>query len=128
MTTKRDEVQIAAPVMPLQGIAHGRETGPRRIQNPHRYKPRGAAPTVTSAAYKGSCTNDILTRCHMNQAHSLRHPPNGNRTSAPTQGYDNSNIMTSRSGTQLKPEQIQEAQQNKTTKQCTSDNGKTTCK
>jgi hypothetical protein len=53
---------------------------------------------------------------------------NGNRTSTPTQGYDNSNIMTSRSGTQLKPEQIQEAQQNKSTKQCTSDNGKTTCK
>jgi RHS repeat-associated protein len=53
---------------------------------------------------------------------------NGNRTSTPTPGYDNSNIMTSRSGTQLKPEQIQEAQQNKSTKQCTSDNGKTTCK
>jgi len=49
---------------------------------------------------------------------------NGNRTSTPTPGYDNSNIMTSRSGTKLTPEQIQEAQKNKTTKQCTSDNGK----
>jgi len=53
----------------------------------------------------------------------------GNRTSSPTPGYDNSNIMTSRSGTNLKPEQIQEAQQNKSTKQCTTtDNGKTVCK
>jgi RHS repeat-associated protein len=52
---------------------------------------------------------------------------NGNRTSTPAPGYDNSNIMTSRSGTKLKPEQIQEAQKNSTTKQCTTDNGKTVC-
>jgi len=53
---------------------------------------------------------------------------NGRRTSTPTPGYDNSNIMTSRTGTKLKSAQIQEAQKNKTTKQCTIDNGKTTCK
>jgi RHS repeat-associated protein len=52
---------------------------------------------------------------------------NGNRTSSPTPGYDNSNIMTSRSGTKLNPGQVQEAQENSTTKQCTTDNGKTTC-
>jgi hypothetical protein len=57
-------------------------------------------------------------------------PPDkdGHRTSTPTPGYDNSNIMTARSGTTLKPEQIQEAQNNKTTKQCTTENGKTVCK
>ena len=43
---------------------------------------------------------------------------NGNRTSSPTSGYDNSNIMTSRSGTKLNPDQIQEARDNKTSKQC----------
>jgi len=69
------EVEIATPGMPLQGIAHGRRSGSRRSQNPHPYKPKGAAPTVTSAAYKGSCVNDILTRCPMNQENSLRHPP-----------------------------------------------------
>jgi RHS repeat-associated protein len=52
----------------------------------------------------------------------------GNRTSTPTPGYDNSNIMTSRSGTNLKPEQIQEAKTNQTTKQCTSSKRQTTCK
>ena len=52
---------------------------------------------------------------------------NGNRTSSPTPGYDNSNIMTSRSGTKLNPGQVQEAQKNSTTKQCSTDNGKTTC-
>ena len=52
----------------------------------------------------------------------------GNRTSTPTPGYDNSNIMTSRSGTNLKPDQVQEAQNNQTTKKCTSDHGKTVCK
>jgi RHS repeat-associated protein len=51
----------------------------------------------------------------------------GNRTSTPTPGYDNSNIMTSRSGTKLKPQQIQEADKNKTTKHCTSNQGKTKC-
>jgi hypothetical protein len=52
---------------------------------------------------------------------------NGNRTSTPTPGYDNSNIMTSRSGSDLKPQRIQEAGTNKSTKQCTVENGKTTC-
>ncbi len=52
----------------------------------------------------------------------------GNRTSTPTPGYDNSNFMTSRSGTKLRPEQIQEAKKNQTTKQCTTENGKTVCK
>lgn len=47
----------------------------------------------------------------------------GNRTSTPTPGYTNSNIMTSRSGTQLKPEQVSEAQTNKTTRQCTAETG-----
>ncbi len=75
ITTKRDEVQIAASVMPLQRIAHGRNAGPRKSQNPHPYKPKGAAPTVTSAAYKGPCVNDILAQWPMNQENSLRHPP-----------------------------------------------------
>lgn len=53
---------------------------------------------------------------------------NGNRTSTPAKGYDNSNIMTSRGGTNLKPEQLKEAQKNKSTKKCTTENGKTVCK
>ena len=52
---------------------------------------------------------------------------NGNRTSTPKQGYDNSNIMTSREGTKLKPEQIREAEVNRSTKKCTVENGKTKC-
>jgi len=52
---------------------------------------------------------------------------NGNRTAVPAPGYDNSNIMTSRPGTNLKPGQLQEANKNGTTKHCTTDNGKTTC-
>jgi hypothetical protein len=52
----------------------------------------------------------------------------GNRTSEPTAGYDKSNIMTDRSGTQLKATQVEEAKTNKSTKQCTSDDhGKTVC-
>jgi RHS repeat-associated protein len=42
----------------------------------------------------------------------------GNRTSKPAPGYDNSNIMTARTGTKLNPRQIQEANRNKTTKHC----------
>ncbi len=52
----------------------------------------------------------------------------GNRTSSPSPGYTNSNIMTSRSGTELKPNQFNEAKTNQTTKQCSVDaSGKTTC-
>jgi hypothetical protein len=46
---------------------------------------------------------------------------------APQQN-DNSNIMTSRGGTTLKPEQLKEAQKNKSTKKGTTENGKTVCK
>jgi len=42
----------------------------------------------------------------------------GNRTSTPKPGYNNTNIMTSRSGTKLNPAQISEGQTNKTTKHC----------
>jgi RHS repeat-associated protein len=52
----------------------------------------------------------------------------GQRTSTPKKGYDNSNIMTSRGGTKLKPEQIREAQNNSSTKKCTTESGKTVCK
>lgn len=46
----------------------------------------------------------------------------------PTKGYDNSNIMTRSGGTTLKPEQIQEAKNNDSTKECTTENGVTKCK
>ena len=51
----------------------------------------------------------------------------GNRTSKPTPGYDNSNIMTSRGGTNLKPQQLQEANHNSTTKHCTRVGGEQSC-
>jgi hypothetical protein len=45
-------------------------------------------------------------------------PPDqqGNRTAVPTPGYTNSNVMTSRSGTELKPKQLEEAVKNPSTK------------
>jgi hypothetical protein len=51
----------------------------------------------------------------------------GNRTSTPDPGYNNTNIMTSRSGTDLNAVQIHEAEKNPTTKHCTTDKGKTVC-
>lgn len=50
------------------------------------------------------------------------------KPSQPTKGYDNSNIMSSSGGTKLKPEQIREAKDNKSTKHCTTENGVTKCK
>jgi hypothetical protein len=47
----------------------------------------------------------------------------GNRTSAPAPGYTDANIMTSRSGTQLTPQQLEEAKNNRTTKHCTTPPG-----
>jgi uncharacterized protein RhaS with RHS repeats len=43
----------------------------------------------------------------------------GNRTSTAAPGFTDSNIMTSRSGTTLKPSQIDETTRNPTTTQCT---------
>ena len=50
------------------------------------------------------------------------------KSTKPTKGYDISNIMTSNGGTTLKPEQIREAKDNKSTKKCTAENGVTKCK
>jgi len=53
----------------------------------------------------------------------------GERTSTPTPGYTNSNVMTSRSGADLDANQLQQANANKTTKHCEVDtNGKSKCK
>ena len=53
----------------------------------------------------------------------------GNRTTTPRPGYNKTNIMTSRSGTNLKPRQIQEAYANRSTKDCTTEqDGRTTCR
>jgi RHS repeat-associated protein len=77
----------------------------------------------------GAAAHDILHFAGIKDQYEEGKPDaNGNRTSSPTPGYDNSNIMTSRSGTNLKPEQVQEAQSNKSTKQCTTDKGQTVCK
>lgn len=50
------------------------------------------------------------------------------KKSKPTKGYDETNIMANNGGTKLKPEQIEEAKKNKSTKKCTTKNGVTTCK
>ena len=52
---------------------------------------------------------------------------NGNRTNKPKPGFNNSNIMTSRKGKKLKPEQIQEAKKNGSTKHCSTVKGKQVC-
>jgi RHS repeat-associated protein len=52
----------------------------------------------------------------------------GNRIITVKPGYDSSNIMVSRTGTNIKPEQLREAQKNKTTRQCTRDKEETVCK
>jgi RHS repeat-associated protein len=51
----------------------------------------------------------------------------GNRTSTPLPGYSPQNVMADRNGTQLKPEQVEEARQNSTTLQCTVAVGQTQC-
>jgi hypothetical protein len=51
----------------------------------------------------------------------------GNRSTPPSAGYDETNIMSSRPGTTLKAAQLQEANRNASTKHCTTSDGKTTC-
>jgi len=52
---------------------------------------------------------------------------NGNRVTPPAPGYDGTDLMSNRPGTNLKPPETQEMQQNPTTKPCTSTNGQTKC-
>ncbi|MGI8835346.1 MAG: PA14 domain-containing protein [Pyrinomonadaceae bacterium] len=76
----------------------------------------------------GAAGHDVLHFAGIKDQYNGRRDKNGQRTSTPKKGYDNSNIMTSRGGTSLKPEQIKEAQKNGSTKKCTTENGKTVCK
>lgn len=87
----------------------------------------------------GECTNELGgNKAHVNSdevsassaaAHEILHfagiddqytegpkDANGNRTSVPKSGYDNTNIMASRSGTTLKQVQLDEAKKNESTK------------
>jgi len=82
----------------------------------------------SSATGTDAAAHDILHFAGITDQYKEGQPDaNGNRTSTPTTGYDNSNIMTSREGTNLKPEQVHEAEVNKSTKQCTVESGKTSC-
>jgi RHS repeat-associated protein len=66
--------------------------------------------------------HDILHFAGIDDAYIEGKPDNhGNRTSTPKPGYDDSNIMTSRLGANLKPEQIQHGSENKSTKHITTD-------
>lgn len=51
----------------------------------------------------------------------------GNRLTLPSPGYDETNIMSSRAGTTLKPEQLDEVNKNDTTKHCRSVAGVLIC-
>jgi RHS repeat-associated protein len=53
---------------------------------------------------------------------------NGNRTSTPTKGYTNGNVMTSRSGSDITADQVREARKNPTTKSCSAKDGELHCK
>jgi len=48
---------------------------------------------------------------------------NGNRTSRPSPGYSDTNIMTARSGNELRPRQFEEARSNHSTKRCILETG-----
>jgi RHS repeat-associated protein len=73
-----------------------------------------------SKSVVGAAAHDVLHFAGINDQYKEGpRDSQGNRTSTPKPGYDNSNIMTSRNGTNLKPEQLQEAEQNQSTKHCT---------
>jgi RHS repeat-associated protein len=90
---------------------------------------------------EGECTNRMGgTRAHIDSsgneavgaaAHDILHfagvdegyipgprDAQGRRTSSPKPGFTNSNVMTSRAGTELKSSQLEEAQRNASTKKC----------
>jgi hypothetical protein len=75
----------------------------------------------------GAAVHDILHFAGIRDQYKQGKDAKGQRTSVPKKGYDNSNIMAARGGTKLKPEQIKEAEKNRSTKHCTTENGKTKC-
>ncbi len=76
---------------------------------------------INSANYQATdaAAHDVLHFAGIKDQY-IEGPPDeeGNRTNTPAPGYSNSNIMTSRSGTELRPQQAQEAKSNRTTKNC----------
>jgi RHS repeat-associated protein len=81
-----------------------------------------------AAESTGAAVHDILHFAGIEDQYKENPPDSqGNRVAEPKPGYDESNIMTSRTGTNLNSQQIQQAEKNKTTKTCTVEDGKTKC-
>ncbi len=122
-------VQVIATDKPIHGVLNRMDYSPG-----HNTKMCGSV---------GECTNRLGgNKAHIDSsnqdsqkagAHDIFHfagiidqyvegPPDaqGNRTSTPTPGYTASNVMTSRTGTELDASQMKEAKNNATTKQCNS--------
>jgi RHS repeat-associated protein len=130
------KIEVVATDKPINGVLNNLDLSPGLDKN---YPPagegvngpggnRGHINSATGSA-DGAAAHDVLHLAGIkDQYKEGRRDANGQRTSTPKKGYDNSNIMTSRGGTKLKPEQIREAQNNRSTKKCTTENGKTACK
>jgi hypothetical protein len=74
----------------------------------------------------GAAAHDIL---HFAGIQDGPRDASGKRTSSPNPGYDDTNIMSSRAGTKLNPDQINEAKTNRSTKHCVvKEDGKTECR
>ena len=130
-------IQVVSTDKPINGVLNKMDLSPGKDQ---KYAPVGEGvnkmggneghintdngnPNTTNAA----AHDNLHFAGIQDQYKEGKQDANGQRTSTPTSGNDNSNIMTDRTGTKLKPQQLQEAQKNKSTKQCTSDKGKTVC-
>lgn len=75
----------------------------------------------------GAIVHELLHMAGLKDRYVEDKPKNGQRTTKPAKGYDNSNIMTSNGGTKLNGTQIKEAKDNGSTKKCTTEKGITKC-
>lgn len=82
----------------------------------------------SNSDYQGASAHDTLHFAGIRDQYTegATNPDGSRGQSVPTPGYSNSNIMTARSGTDLRNSQFEEARKNSSTQRCTIKSGEAT--
>jgi RHS repeat-associated protein len=130
-------IEVIATKTPINGVLNHMDISPGYDWNNYPFAGEGANRIGGNEAHinsslqnvVGAAAHDVLHFAGMGEKYNaVGVDSKGVRKGDPVPGYSKSNIMTDRSGTELKLEQFREAERNRTTKHCEVVDGKTTCK
>jgi hypothetical protein len=130
------KIQVVATDKPINGVLNTLEISPGSDGKYGTYGDgtnklggnKGSVNTDTADS-NGAAKHEIMHFAGINDQYDEKPTDaKGNRSATIRPGYDGSNIMVDRNGKKLKPQQLQEANRNRTTRHCTTDDkGQTKC-